>query len=814
MSLARAGAVIAIAFVCALLCLRTPSVDTPPLSVLVLFLGAFMLEMLTTSLPYGRALSFAPPLYLVMAWRPDLGPSVAVAALFVNLLGRAIFVTKKINRSLTCLSDFASGAMALSLPYFLQKAEISGDGEQRLFVFLAYLLLDAWLPNFLQMPSVSSLLALQVRLFPLRLGAFLIAPLISFQMFESGMAAFFALPILAACSGATRGIILEQSARKAELAELQRLEAEEAQRQAELRLSRADRNLRRQMSERELLEELNRAFLNSPDLKTVFQRASKVIDRIVPAQSVAIFRANEDGLEAVFGQSPREKVIRSAALLGLSEPLVDECWRTREPVIFRPEHEAERRIFPDETTAVAYPLGRFGVLYIGCRQPFRLVRDNLRDLAVVADQTLLAAIAAVQREQLEDALAERVRTNQRLEDANLKLRILLEGAAGLAQTLEPEQVVLIASELVHRLLPRQTVGTIWFGLESKVFHRCWPDSCYPESAFAQIVAECRSSGLALRVDEVKRSRFHEAEVSGANSLLAAPIGAEGSIFGAVVVGSPRAGEFSRTDEDTLSAFCFQLHAVLRLCATHTKLQESQAQLVQSSKMSALGLLSAGVAHEINTPLAAIRVAVQGAVLNAQKGEFDKCQAKLLRAENATRLAQEIIAKLLIYSRRSSSRATAVDLFKVLLDAVDMISAQLLTDGVAIELPPKKECLVLANANEVHQVIVNLLLNARDAMKSAGSRPARIQVGIEERPASFELQVADTGPGIPGEILDRIFEPFFTTKAVGEGTGLGLSVCQSLVESYQGTISASNSPQGGARMVVSLPKVVSQRSLPS
>jgi signal transduction histidine kinase len=810
MSSTRAAAVTLAAFLLALVCLVQPRSGPVPFSAYLLFAGSLALECSATPLPYGRAFSFAAPIYLVIAWLPGLGPAAAVLALFLSLAGRVFLAPRTTTKSVALLSDFASGTIALATPVLFKMVGFALEGpEQRFFSLLAYIILDFWLPSFLLGSTAGDQLALQIRLTPLRVGAFLLAPLMASQLALGGLSYLLAIPLLLACSGAARGVILEQNARKADIAEKQKLEAEQAQRQTESRLHKTDQSLRRQLSERELLEELSRAFLNSPDLRTVFLRAAKVIDRIVPAQSVGFFQASDGRLEAVFGLGPWEKAMKSARLLGLTEPLIDECWQRRELVISKAAHCVEQRIFADEATAVAFPLGGFGVLYIGCKEPSRLSREVLRDLAVLADQTLLAAIAAVQREQLEEALAQGSLVNTRLEDTNIKLRSLLDGAASLAQTLEPQDVLIMTQALVRRLLPAQDLGAIRFQLESTVFEHHWPETLSPDPAFLEMVDVCKESGLALRIDQIKVSRFQTAPFPDTQSVLAVPIGGKGSVIGAVVVASPKAGEFTTTDQDTLSALCFQIHAVLLLCALHRKLKESQAQLVQSSKMGALGSLSAGIAHEINTPLAAIRIAVQGAKLNARKGDLDKCSAKLDRAENATRLAQEIISKLLIFSRRSSSQATAIELFRVVVNAVDMVSAQLASDGVAIELPSNSGSLVLANSNEIHQVVLNLLLNARDAMKTVERSKAKITLLIVESQNTVELHVADSGPGISDEVLGRVFEPFFTTKAVGEGTGLGLSVSQSLVESYHGTISAHNRNEGGACFVVTLPRATSK-----
>jgi two-component system NtrC family sensor kinase len=245
------------------------------------------------------------------------------------------------------------------------------------------------------------------------------------------------------------------------------------------------------------------------------------------------------------------------------------------------------------------------------------------------------------------------------------------------------------------------------------------------------------------------------------------------------------------------------------------LRSTQDQLIRSEKLASVGRLSAGIAHEIGNPLAAISGLVEllqlGGLNQAEQDEF------LARIRGETERIHRIIRDLLDYSRARPSFGFALapegasasqpsvsepgNLAVVIEDAVKLIAPQKDLNQVTIERRVHDPApLVHAPAHELTQVVLNLLLNAADAVGGEGS----ILIELARRDDRVVLSVTDSGPGIPEALLDKVFDPFFTTKPPGKGTGLGLAVCFSLVERFGGKIWVENGKQGGARFQVSLP----------
>ncbi len=250
------------------------------------------------------------------------------------------------------------------------------------------------------------------------------------------------------------------------------------------------------------------------------------------------------------------------------------------------------------------------------------------------------------------------------------------------------------------------------------------------------------------------------------------------------------------DQQTvLELIALQAETALQNASLHQDALRAQAQLVQSSKLAAVGQLAAGVAHELNTPLCSALVAVEMARLNP--ANRPKVEAHLTLAESNGNRCRDIIGKLLYYARGSDSRDETCDLADVARAALDLLGRQLALDGVRLEarLEPAP---VRGNANELQQIVTNLLLNARQAVldEHATGRGVRVTTG------AGGLTVEDQGPGIEPAVLERIFEPFFTTRPLGQGLGLGLSVSREIAARYGGKLEVSSG--SGARFVLRLP----------
>ncbi|AKF08578.1 sensor histidine kinase [Sandaracinus amylolyticus] len=230
-----------------------------------------------------------------------------------------------------------------------------------------------------------------------------------------------------------------------------------------------------------------------------------------------------------------------------------------------------------------------------------------------------------------------------------------------------------------------------------------------------------------------------------------------------------------------------------------ELRATQDSLVRSEKLASVGRLAAGVAHEIGNPLAAILGLLElvrgGGLEPAEEAEF------LRRIQHETERIHRIIRDLLDYSRAGADAPIGrADLGEVVASAVHLVAPQKDLRRITIEQRvPEELPRVRGEADALTQLVLNLLLNAADAIEGEGS----ITITIAEHDDQIALTVDDTGPGIAPEVRDRLFEPFVTTKPTGSGTGLGLAVCWTIVERVGGTISAEDAPSGGARFVVRL-----------
>ena len=228
----------------------------------------------------------------------------------------------------------------------------------------------------------------------------------------------------------------------------------------------------------------------------------------------------------------------------------------------------------------------------------------------------------------------------------------------------------------------------------------------------------------------------------------------------------------------------------------------EEQLQHTDKMASVGLLAAGVAHEVNTPLAGISSYTQ--LLRGQLPEDDPRQQVLEKIEKQSFRAAKIINGLLNFSRSSGTEFERVDVNKVLADVLALVEHQL--DGSKIrvrrELAPKVPP-VRGNENRIQQVFFNLILNARDAMPSGGWLTLRTHADDD----TVVVEVGDTGHGIRREHIRRIYDPFFTTKGIGKGTGLGLSVSYGIVQEHGGAIFVESDPGQGTTFQVALPAFV-------
>ena len=244
--------------------------------------------------------------------------------------------------------------------------------------------------------------------------------------------------------------------------------------------------------------------------------------------------------------------------------------------------------------------------------------------------------------------------------------------------------------------------------------------------------------------------------------------------------------------------------VLENVTSRIKLEES---LQQSEKLSSIGLLAAGVAHEVNTPLTGVSSYTQ--MLLGMIPETDPKHALLQKMHRQTERASNIVGNLLNFSRTGNSTDfNEVDINKLLNDTLQLLEPQLRKSNVEIVQDYAVVSPVIrGNSGKLQQVFTNLILNARDAMFSGGT--ITLSTGINDND-EVTVRVSDTGEGIPADNLGKVFDPFFTTKGVGNGTGLGLAVTYGIVQEHGGTIEVANNEDRGAFFTLVFPPSKPQR----
>jgi len=235
------------------------------------------------------------------------------------------------------------------------------------------------------------------------------------------------------------------------------------------------------------------------------------------------------------------------------------------------------------------------------------------------------------------------------------------------------------------------------------------------------------------------------------------------------------------------------------------LRRTQEQLAQAEKLSALGHLVAGVAHELNNPLTAI---LGFAHLLGQRPALDGDARKELDVieEQAAR-AGRIVRNLLLFARSQGPERIPTDLNAVIMKTVELKRYQLTVDTIDVEcvLDPDLPISALDPA-QMQQVLLNLLNNAHDALRECGQGCLTVRSSWDRAAGRVLVDVIDDGPGIPPHVQARIFDPFFTTKEVGDGTGLGLSICHGIVAEHGGSITVVSPPGEGTTFTISLPVV--------
>ncbi len=315
-----------------------------------------------------------------------------------------------------------------------------------------------------------------------------------------------------------------------------------------------------------------------------------------------------------------------------------------------------------------------------------------------------------------------------------------------------------------------------------------------DQAVGKLVEEIFDESFALNLDNILgQSRWHLTEIRNAYKLHTYDASGRSLILNVAV-----APLRSVSNQQTGAII------VLENVSSRVKLEET---LQQSEKLSSIGLLAAGVAHEVNTPLTGVSSYTQ--MLLGMIPETDPKHALLEKMQRQTDRASNIVGNLLNFSRTgNASEFTEIDVNKLLNDTLQLLEPQLRKSNIEIAkdyapMPPT----IWGNGGKLQQVLTNLILNARDAMFSGGSITLRTYL---EPDSDVVIEVSDTGEGIPAENLKKVFDPFFTTKGVGNGTGLGLAVSYGIVQEHAGSIEARSDNGTGATFRLVFPSAANRQ----
>jgi PAS domain S-box-containing protein len=463
---------------------------------------------------------------------------------------------------------------------------------------------------------------------------------------------------------------------------------------------------------------------------------------------------------------------------------------------------------------VAYPVTAgdqlLAVLSLSHVEPVHVMRDT----SEVVQMFVAQASVAIQNARL-------YREAQRRRDV---AEVLARLGRELTGTLETERIGALVTRGIVDLLGGQGAVVFRFEPEDGTLHEI--ASHGPASAIVRGVVLKPGQGIAgravterkvlvtsdvLREPRVEHTPEQRALLTahGVGAMIGIPLFTHERIIGALVVGDRTGREFSAEELQAVQAFADQTALALenaRLYATAqdslTRLRDTQAQLVQAAKMSALGQLVSGVAHELNNPLSVI-IGYGQLLLSREVPESMRRPVELMVAQG-DRMAK-IVRNLLFFARQRPPERASVNLQHVVEQTLALRVHQITLSGITVEtefaaaLPE-----ITGDAQQLEQVFLNLLLNAEQAILEA--RPQGrivVRTRVSEAGDFVYADVMDDGPGIASDALPRVFEPFFTTKMVGSGTGLGLSVSYGILEEHGGRLTVQ-SRRGETIFTVELP----------
>lgn len=247
---------------------------------------------------------------------------------------------------------------------------------------------------------------------------------------------------------------------------------------------------------------------------------------------------------------------------------------------------------------------------------------------------------------------------------------------------------------------------------------------------------------------------------------------------------------------------FSAASLRRISRLESEAKERELRLIQSEKLSSMGRVIAGIAHELNNPLTAIS-GFSELLLKTSADDNVKTMAGKIN-KSADRMAN-IVRDLLAFSNAPTLKRTRVNIKKIIDETLDLVSEALHVSKIAVSTDIAEDIAMSVDKEQMERVLFNLIANSIDAVRDSG-KGDRMLIKARKKNNRVIMEVADNGPGIPQQTIDRIFEPFFTTKGFGKGTGLGLSICYNIIKAHDGDIRVKSIEGEGTTFIIELPTV--------
>jgi PAS domain S-box-containing protein len=415
-------------------------------------------------------------------------------------------------------------------------------------------------------------------------------------------------------------------------------------------------------------------------------------------------------------------------------------------------------------------------------------------------------------------ITDQKRAEDEIRRRNRELKALNTIATTAAQSFDLDDILKVALEQAMELFAADTGSVLLADAEKGVLRRRvsqgqhsagmpqFDEVPLPEEAWKTL----RESQLALVTEhdlpQLPPSLRSYVEAEGLQAWMWVVLWAQDKIEGVLGIANRSARQFSTADQNLLMAIGRQLattiekvHLYQETRRAYEELTRAQEQLLQSEKMSAVGQLISGVAHELNNPLTAILGYAQ---LLENEDIPQRAQDFVQKLYKQAQRTHKIVQNLLSFSRQRKPQRQQVDLRRVLEDSLALRDYDMKLNNIVVEREFQPDLPdVMGDEHQLEQVFLNIINNAADAvLETARGGTFRVRIYSEGDEVCAEFR--DSGPGIKDP--KRIFDPFYTTKSVGKGTGLGLSICYGILKEHGGNISACNHPQGGAVFLVRLP----------